>query len=99
MANNAGQHTPTDTQPRRDARAVEYSSLEPVDRPDALRRLAGVAEFFRRTEPHSPVSYLVQRAILWGEMPLESWLQDVINNEDVLGRVRETLGLKQVKPE
>jgi len=87
------------SQPRPITQVVEFSSIEPVDRPDALRRLAGVAEFFRRTEPHSPVSYLVQRAILWGEMPLESWLEEVINNEDVLGRVRETLGLKQPKME
>ncbi len=69
-------------------------SLEPQDRADALRRLAAVAAYFRQTEPHSPVSYLVERAIRWGEMPLEEWLHDVIGNEEVLGRVRETLGLK-----
>ncbi|HEX8098256.1 MAG TPA: type VI secretion system protein TssA, partial [Pyrinomonadaceae bacterium] len=39
-------------------------STGPVrSRQEALRRLGEVAEFFRRTEPHSPVSYLVQRAI------------------------------------
>ena len=70
-------------------------SIDPQSRADALRRLAAVAAYFRRTEPHSPVSYLVQRAVRWGEMPLEQWLQDVIQNEDVLGRVRETLGLKE----
>jgi type VI secretion system protein ImpA len=68
--------------------------LEPLDRADALRRLAAVAAFFRRTEPHSPVAYLVQRAVRWGEMPLEEWLREVINSDDVLGHVRETLGLK-----
>jgi type VI secretion system protein ImpA len=68
--------------------------LEPGDRADALRRLAAVAAFFRHTEPHSPVSYLVQRAVQWGEMPLESWLEEVISDESVLARVRETLGLK-----
>jgi type VI secretion system protein ImpA len=73
-------------------------SIDPQSRADALRRLAAVAAYFRRTEPHSPVSYLVQRAVRWGEMPLEQWLQDVINNEDVLGRVRETLGLKESDP-
>lgn len=65
----------------------------PHDRHDAIRRLSAIAEFFRRTEPHSPVSYLVQRAARWGEMPLEEWLQEVIKNEGVLGEVRETLGL------
>jgi type VI secretion system protein ImpA len=62
-------------------------------RQDALKQLANVAEFFRRTEPHSPVSYLVQRAIKWGEMPLESWLSDVIKSPDVLDQLRDILGL------
>lgn len=71
------------------------SGHEPRDRAEALRRLAGVAEFFRKTEPHSPVSYLVQRAARWGVMPLEEWLREVIKDESVLGGVRETLGIKE----
>jgi type VI secretion system protein ImpA len=70
-------------------------SLEPQDRADALRRLAAVATYFRNTEPHSPISYLVQRAVRWGEMPLEQWLEDVIHDASVLSTVRETLGLKE----
>jgi len=61
-------------------------------RADALRRLGEVAEFFQRTEPHSPVSYLVQRAVRWGNMPLESWLRDVIKDDSVLEQIRQTLG-------
>lgn len=67
--------------------------IDPANRADALRRLSAVATFFRRTEPHSPVAYLVERAAQWGKMPLEQWLQEVIHDEAVLGRVRETLGL------
>ncbi len=70
----------------------------PHDRLDALARLAAVAEFFRQTEPHSPVAYLVQRATKWGEMPLEEWLSEVIKSKEVLGNVRETLGIKDEKP-
>ncbi len=62
------------------------------NRQDALKRLADLAEFFRKTEPHSPISYLVQRAVKWGEMPLETWLQDVIKDEAVLFQLRQTLG-------
>lgn len=69
--------------------------IEPRDRTEALRRLAAVAEFFRKTEPHSPISYLVQRAARWGEMPLEAWLREVIKDDSVLGGVRETLGIKE----
>jgi type VI secretion system protein ImpA len=61
-------------------------------RADALRQLAEVAEYFKRAEPHSPVSYLVQRAIKWGQMPLELWLEDVIKDGNVLGQLKEVLG-------
>jgi type VI secretion system protein ImpA len=69
-------------------------TAEPVDRADALRRLVSVANFFRRTEPHSPVAYLVQRAVRWAEMPLDEWLKDVVNSDDVLAKIKETLGIR-----
>jgi type VI secretion system protein ImpA len=71
--------------------------IEPADRADALRRLAGVADFFRRTEPHSPVALLIDRAVRWGEMPLESWLQEVITEGSALAHIFDTLGVKDKK--
>jgi type VI secretion system protein ImpA len=65
------------------------------NREEALSRLGEVADYFRRAEPHSPVSYLVERAIKWGRMPLDAWLADVLGEEPVLGKVRETLGLQR----
>lgn len=61
-------------------------------RGDALKRLSELAEYFRKTEPHSPVSYLIQRAVKWGNMPLESWLQDVIKDDNIISTLRQTLG-------
>ncbi len=63
-------------------------------RQDALRTLGQVADFFRQTEPHSPVSYLVQRAITWGQMPFESWLAEVVKDSGTLESIRETLGIR-----
>jgi type VI secretion system protein ImpA len=63
-----------------------------ANRKDALKRLNDIADFFQRTEPHSPISYIVQRAVKWGNMPLENWLQDVIKDETVLYQLRQTLG-------
>ena len=81
------------------AGAVVYRAAGPAGavrrRRAALARLGEVAEFFRQTEPHSPVSYLVQRAITWGQMPLETWLADVIKDTSVLEGIRETLGIRQ----
>ena len=62
-------------------------------RTEALRRLDEIASFFKRTEPHSPVAYLVQRAVKWGNMPLDSWLQEVIKDQSVLYQLKETLGV------
>jgi type VI secretion system protein ImpA len=63
-------------------------------RAEAMKRLAEVAEFFRATEPHSPVSYLLQRAIHWGQIPLQTWLEEVIKDAGVLAQILETLGVK-----
>ncbi|HEX4326619.1 MAG TPA: type VI secretion system protein TssA [Burkholderiales bacterium] len=62
-------------------------------RAEALRRLGEVAEYFRRTEPHSPVAYLVDRAVRWGNMTLDQWLAEMIKDESMLGGLRETLGI------
>jgi type VI secretion system protein ImpA len=66
----------------------------PQNREEALRRLNEIALFFRQTEPHSPVSYLIERATKWAKMPLEQWLRDVIKDEGILQNLRETLGIK-----
>lgn len=73
---------------------VSLSEGAIASRKEALRRLAEIAAFFQRTEPHSPVSYLVQRAVKWGNMGLESWLQEVIKDQSVLYQLRETLGVE-----
>jgi type VI secretion system protein ImpA len=63
-------------------------------RAEAISRLSEVATFFRQTEPQSPVAYLVERAIKWSQMPLETWLASVIKDDTVLGSLRETLGVE-----
>lgn len=69
------------------------------NRAEALKRLGQLADFFRKSEPHSPVSYLVQRAVKWGNMPLDSWLQEVVKDQNVLYQLRETLGVNVGEPE
>jgi type VI secretion system protein ImpA len=47
-------------------------SAEPVDRNDATNRVIGAARFLRKAEPTSPVSYLMLRALRWGELRAEA---------------------------
>ncbi len=49
-------------------------------REDALRELAKVAEYFRRAEPHSPISYALQRLVRWGRMPLPELYAELIDD-------------------
>lgn len=62
------------------------------NRAQALQQLRLVAEFFRHTEPHSPVAYLAERAASWGEMPLHVWLRAVIKDPAIIAGVEELLG-------
>jgi type VI secretion system protein ImpA len=62
-------------------------------RAEALQQLRAVAEFFRRTEPHSPVAYLADRAAQWGDMPLHAWLRAVMKDAGSLSHIEELLGV------
>ncbi|WP_322044071.1 type VI secretion system protein TssA [Paraburkholderia sp. J67] len=49
----------------------------PVTRDGAYQQLALIGEFLMRYEPHSPVPYMIQRALEWGKMPLPELLQQL----------------------
>lgn len=59
----------------------------------ALKQLREVAEFFRRTEPHSPVAYLADKAADWGAQPLHVWLRGVVKDEATFAHLEELLGM------
>lgn len=63
-------------------------------RSEAYQLLAEVAEFLVRTEPHSPVPYLVSRAVAWGSMPLQELLADLVRNAGELTEIYRVLDLQ-----
>jgi len=52
-------------------------------RDDAFRALLQVADYFRRTEPHSPVSYALEQVVRWGRMSLPELLAELISDQSV----------------
>ena len=44
--------------------------------------LQEVAQFFRETEPHSPISYCIEQAVRWSEMSLPEVLQELNTDSD-----------------
>ncbi|VAW68077.1 Uncharacterized protein ImpA [hydrothermal vent metagenome] len=56
-------------------------STGPVQsREEAFKQIKIISEFFRKTEPHSPISYILDRAVLWGEMTLEELMKELITD-------------------
>lgn len=71
--------------------AAVRSNGEIATRREALMQLRRVADFFRSTEPHSPVAYLADKAARWGNMPLHVWLKTVLKDNPALGQLEELL--------
>jgi type VI secretion system protein ImpA len=65
-----------------------------TSRAHALHQLRLVADYFRRTEPHSPVAYLADKAASWGDMPLHAWLRAVVKDGGALAQLEDLLGLE-----
>ncbi len=47
-------------------------------RDDAFKQLNIIAEYFKKTEPHSPISYMLTKTVKWGNMPLEELMKELI---------------------
>lgn len=50
-------------------------------REQAVNTLRQVAQYFRETEPHSPISYLLEQSIRWSDLSLPELLQQLIPEE------------------
>ncbi len=66
-----------------------------ANREQAFGTLQKVATFFKRTEPHSPVSYALEQAVRWGQMPLPQLLTELISEESTLKSVYKLIGIPQ----
>jgi type VI secretion system protein ImpA len=63
-------------------------------REDAFRNLLQVAEFFRRTEPHTVVSYALEQVVRWGRMPLPELLSELIPDEMIRLALFKQVGIR-----
>jgi type VI secretion system protein ImpA len=63
-------------------------------REDAFRMLLDVAEFFKRTEPHSLVSYRLEETVRLGRMPLPELLNELIPQESALVEAMKLVGVR-----
>ncbi len=64
-------------------------------RDEALSSLVKVASYFRRTEPHSPLSYSLEQAVRWGKMPLPDLLMELVRNDEVREEMFRRMGIQE----
>jgi type VI secretion system protein ImpA len=79
--------------PRGAARPGEIATRE-----DALRLLEEVARWFRRSEPHSPLSYTLEEAVRRGRMTLPDLLQETLADETARNAFLTALGIRPPAP-
>jgi type VI secretion system protein ImpA len=63
-------------------------------REDALRVLLRLAEFFRRTEPQSPLAYTLQEAVRRARMSLPDLLAEIVPDVTSRASILTSLGIK-----
>ena len=68
-------------------------------RQDAFRTLQRTADFFRRTEPHSPVSYALEKAVRWGRMSLPELLKELVEDESPRKQIFKLVGIEASEEE
>ena len=63
-------------------------------REDALRELGRIADYFRATEPHSPLAYTLADAVRRGRMTLPELLAEIIPDQEARDAMLSRLGIR-----
>ncbi|WP_201294603.1 type VI secretion system protein TssA [Colwellia sp. 20A7] len=65
-----------------------------TSREKAIENLDVIAAFFRKTEPHSPMSYAIEQVIRWSELSLPELLQELIQDGEARNGFFKLSGIK-----
>ncbi len=65
-----------------------------ASREEALRALAQLADFFRRTEPHSPLAYTLQEAVRRARMAWPELLEEIVPDAAARSAILSSLGIR-----
>ncbi|MEM1452968.1 MAG: type VI secretion system protein TssA [Planctomycetota bacterium] len=78
--------------------AAAAAAGQVADREQAFRALNQIADFFRRSEPHSPIPYLLERAVRWGRTPLHELLPELIQDPNARTMFNSLTGVDSTTP-
>jgi len=74
------------------------AQVNSMNRDVAFHLLREVSDYFRHSEPHSPVSFLLEKAIRWGYLSLPELLQEMMAEQqgDQLTQIFNAAGLNHL---
>ena len=78
---------------------VAIGPRKAASREDMLQELARIAEFFRHTEPQSPLSLTLEEAVRRARLSWPELLAEVVPNEDARNAMLIMLGIRPTKPD
>jgi len=67
----------------------------PSSREEALIMVSRLSVFFRDTEPHSPLSYQMERVERWGRMGLAELMDELLDDETIRHQFFRLIGLSK----
>jgi type VI secretion system protein ImpA len=73
---------------------VSHGTVKTPTREDMLRDLVRIADFFRRTEPHSPLAYTLEEAVRRGRMTWPELLAEIVPDASARAQMLIQLGIK-----
>ncbi|MFO0824606.1 MAG: type VI secretion system protein TssA [Gemmataceae bacterium] len=83
---------PTEAKP---ADTATVASSVPATREAVYRQLAEAARTLEQMEPHSPVPYLIKRAVALGSMPFHEMIKSFIRDTAVLTEMARELAIEE----
>jgi type VI secretion system protein ImpA len=92
----AAEESGADGQPAGGTTVVQAARL--VTREDMLRELERIADFFRRTEPHSPLAYTLEEAVRRGRLTWPELLAEVVPDDKIRSGMLVMLGIRPAPP-
>lgn len=70
-----------------------------MTRGDAFEALHKIAEFFEKTEPHSPIPYAIRQITRWGNMSLPDLLKELIEDDSIMQNLSKRVGFPEPEEE
>lgn len=69
------------------------ATRDTMSREGAFQAIERIAQYFEKTEPHSPIQFALRQAVRWGRTPFPDLMRELLDDEGTMERLRRLVGL------